>query len=235
MNFEDTGSPEGINKDTDGAIEDPLLADLIEQLGRDETDVVSTDEYQRVELAARSYRWQYAQEFGQQHDHMRLVGQDNFRRYLPVRELRIRIDAADSPVEILLRVVAARSVGCRVTLSYERVIDPASAAAQCLQWLDEATDSWAAAIEFVEESDDELAKAIENGWARRIRYAHADRVPDLIRKAANLHASYVADEPVLTEGRVELLWYLEEQSISDNYHRYGNLGDRIDEERAVVK
>ena len=235
MNFEDTGSPEGINKDTDGAIEDPLLADLIEQLGRDETDVVSTDEYQRVELAARSYRWQYAQEFGQQHDHMRLVGQDNFRRYLPVRELRIRIDAADSPVEILLRVVAARSVGCRVTLSYERVIDPASAAAQCLQWLDAATDSWAAAIEFVEESDDELAKAIENGWARRIRYAHADRVPDLIRKAANLHASYVADEPVLTEGRVELLWYLEEQSISDNYHRYGNLGDRIDEERAVVK
>jgi RHH-type proline utilization regulon transcriptional repressor/proline dehydrogenase/delta 1-pyrroline-5-carboxylate dehydrogenase len=166
---------------------------------------------------------------------MRLVGQDNIRRYLPVRELRIRIDVADSPVEILLRVAAARSVGCRVTLSYERAIDPASAAARCLEWLDQATELWAAAIEFVEESNEELAKAIASGWARRIRYAGSGNVPDLIRKSANLHDSYVADAPVLTEGRVELLWYLEEQSISDNYHRYGNLGDRIDEERAAVK
>ena len=28
------------------------------------------------------------EEFGRQHDHFRLVGQDNFRRYLPVRRLR---------------------------------------------------------------------------------------------------------------------------------------------------
>jgi RHH-type proline utilization regulon transcriptional repressor/proline dehydrogenase/delta 1-pyrroline-5-carboxylate dehydrogenase len=30
----------------------------------------------------------------------------------------------------------------------------------------------------------------------------------------------------MTEGRIELLWYFKEQSICDNYHRYGNLGDR---------
>ncbi len=234
MQFEDTGSPEGISEQTVESINDPLLSDLLKRLQHDQTDIFSPDEYQRVELAARSYTWQYAQEFGQQHDHMRLVGQDNFRRYLPVRELRIRIDAVDSTIDILLRVVAARSVGCRVTLSYQRAIDPASAAAMCLQWLDEATELWAAAIEFVEESDEDLARAIESGWARRIRYAHVDRVPEIVRKAANLNDSYVADEPVLTEGRVELLWYLEEQSISDNYHRYGNLGDRIDEQRAPV-
>ena len=231
MDFVDTASPEVDNQQT---INDPLLGDLLGRLKDAESDVVSSDDCGRVGLAARSYAWQYAAEFGQQHDHMRLIGQDNIRRYLPVRELRIRIDVADSPVEILLRVAAARSVGCRVTLSYQREIDPASAAGKCLEWLDQATESWAAAIEFVEESDEELAKAIENGWARRIRYANADRVPDVIRKAANLHDSYVADEPVLTEGRVELLWYLEEQSISDNYHRYGNLGDRIDEQRATV-
>ena len=107
---------------------------------------MSSDDCKRVELAARSYSWQYAAEFGQPHDHMRLIGQDNIRRYLPVRELRIRIDVADSPVEILLRVAAARSVGCRVTLSYQREIDPASAAGKCLEWLDQATESWAAAI-----------------------------------------------------------------------------------------
>ena len=232
MDFEDAATPDGTSQHT---IDDPLLGDLLGRLKDAESGVVSPDDCERVELAARSYSWQYAAEFGQQHDHMRLIGQDNIRRYLPVRELRIRIDVADSPVEILSRVAAARLVGCRVTLSYEREIDPTSAVGKCLEWLDQATESWAAAIEFVEESDEELAKAIENGWARRIRYADAGRVPDVIRKAANLHDSYVADEPVLTEGRIELVWYLEEQSISDNYHRYGNLGDRIDEARAAVK
>ena len=36
------------------------------------------------------------------------------------------------------------------------------------------------------------------------------------------------------EGRLELLWYVREQSISTDYHRYGNLGIRADEERAEV-
>ena len=41
-----------------------------------------------------------------------------------------------------------------------------------------------------------------------------------------------ADTPVLAEGRIELLWYLREQSISHDYHRYGNLGPRGGERRA---
>ncbi len=38
----------------------------------------------------------------------------------------------------------------------------------------------------------------------------------------------------LVEGRVELLWYVQEQCISFDYHRYGNLGPRSGEERAAV-
>ena len=37
--------------------------------------------------------------------------------------------------------------------------------------------------------------------------------------------------PVLAAGRIELLWYLREQSISWDYHRYGNLGERANERR----
>ena len=43
---------------------------------------------------------------------------------------------------------------------------------------------------------------------------------------------YVADAPVLLYGRVELLWYFQEQSLSHVYHRYGNLGARATEARA---
>jgi RHH-type proline utilization regulon transcriptional repressor/proline dehydrogenase/delta 1-pyrroline-5-carboxylate dehydrogenase len=45
----------------------------------------------------------------------------------------------------------------------------------------------------------------------------------------------VVSRPVLQEGRVELLWYLQEQSLSIDYHRYGNLGVRVNEPRAAVK
>jgi len=232
MNFEDNFRPEGVS---DAAtIGDPQLATLLGELKDAPAGFVSPEELSKIEVAMKSYDWQFRDEFGRQHDHMKLVGQDNFRRYLPVRELRIRIEVSDSAFEILLRVAAARSVGCRVTLSYDRTLDSASQAAQLLEWLDAATPSWAADIEFVEESNQGLASAIKDGHARRVRYARAECVPDLIRQTANACDSYVADEPVLTEGRIELLWYLEEQSISDNYHRYGNLGDRTNEERASV-
>ena len=42
----------------------------------------------------------------------------------------------------------------------------------------------------------------------------------------------VACAPVLAEGRVELLWYLREQTVSFDYHRYGTLGDRAAAPRA---
>ena len=232
MKFEDNFQPAGVSEAAQ--IGDPQLTTLLSDLKDAPASLISPEELSKVEVAAKSYDWQFRDEFGRQHDHMKLVGQDNFRRYLPVRELRIRIDVTDSAFEILLRVAAARSVGCRVTLSYDRALDPSSRAGQLLDWLDAATLSWAADIEFVEESNEELSTAIRDGRARRVRYARAACVPDLIRKTANDCDSYIADEPVLTEGRVELLWYLEEQSISDNFHRYGNLGDRINEDRASV-
>ena len=52
-----------------------------------------------------------------------------------------------------------------------------------------------------------------------------------IRAAAAEALQYVADTPVSPHGRVELLWYLREQSMSHVYHRYGNLGLRADERR----
>jgi RHH-type proline utilization regulon transcriptional repressor/proline dehydrogenase/delta 1-pyrroline-5-carboxylate dehydrogenase len=38
--------------------------------------------------------------------------------------------------------------------------------------------------------------------------------------------------PPVAEGRLEVLWYVQEQSISIDYHRYGNLGRRTSEPRA---
>ena len=234
MKFEDCFAPTGVTGEDHAGLVDEQLQQLKKLLSKASADWASDQLRSRLELALGSFAYQYKNEFARQHDHMKLVGQDNFRRYLAVRGMRIRIDELDSPFEIFARVAAARTVGCRVTVSFAPTLDESSIASGLLQWLDRATTSWAADIEFVEETDAELTVAIEDGNARRLRFAGADRVPEVVRKMANLHDCYVADEPVLSEGRIELLWYLEEQSISDNYHRYGNLGARIDEPRAPV-
>jgi RHH-type proline utilization regulon transcriptional repressor/proline dehydrogenase/delta 1-pyrroline-5-carboxylate dehydrogenase len=100
--------------------------------------------------------------------------------------------------------------------------------------LEQLTESWAGDIEFVEESDEQLIAAIAGRQTDRVRYAAAARVPQTVLKAAAAAGVGVATNPVSGQGRLELLWYLHEQSVSIDYHRYGNLGSRVAEPRAEV-
>ena len=109
---------------------------------------------------------------------------------------------------------------------------PPSLATPSVEQLERLTEPWAAAIEFLEEGDDELVRAIGEGRTERVRYADPSRVPEAVRRAAAEAGLFVADAPVCAVGRVELLWYALEQSISSDYHRYGNLGERADEPRS---
>ena len=62
----------------------------------------------------------------------------------------------------------------------------------------------------------------------------SDRVPLEILCAGGEAGGGILSAPVSGEGRLEMLWYLREQSISTDYHRYGNLGLRANEPRAQV-
>ncbi len=97
--------------------------------------------------------------------------------------------------------------------------------------LEALTRPWAADIEFVEESDEDLVEAIREGQVDRVRYASSAEVPLEVRKAADERFIFIADAPVSASGRVELLWYVREQSLCVDYHRYGNLGFRATEQR----
>ena len=183
----------------------------------------------RCLAALASYEQAQAAEFAVEHDHFRLVGQDNLRRYQPVGSVRVRVHADDSAFELFARAAAAHVAGCRVTVSVPPGLGPSAVAR-----LEAATDSWAGAIEFVEESDAQLAEAIAAGQVDRVRYARPARATDEVLRAANAANGCVVAVPVSGEGRLELLWYLREQSLSIDYHRYGNLGIRADEPRAEV-
>ena len=103
-----------------------------------------------------------------------------------------------------------------------------------LQILHDLTEVWAADIEFIEETDDQLIEAIKTCAVGRIRYSSPEAVPSAIREAVIGNYVHIADSPVLPIGRVELMWYVQEQSVCIDYHRYGNLGARASEKRAPV-
>jgi RHH-type proline utilization regulon transcriptional repressor/proline dehydrogenase/delta 1-pyrroline-5-carboxylate dehydrogenase len=190
---------------------------------------VASEECEQIVAAAQSYEHWMAVEFDHAHDSFRLLGEDNFRRYLPLSQVVVRVHTTDTPFELFARALAAHTAGCRTVVSSPPGLNLAS-----VKLLDELTDSWAGAIEFVEESDEEIAQALREGHLERLRYASADRVPFIVRTAAAAVGKYVADEPVSSHGRVELLWYFQEQSLTHVYHRYGNLGARSEEVRAEV-
>jgi len=208
------------------AINNELLSDLCQQLSSR-----GGDQYADLASCIANYEQAAQAEFWRQHDHFQLIGEDNHRRYLPFATVRVRVSAQDTPLEVAQRVAAARIAGSRPVVSYSH--DLPSPLLDCVTDLEAATDAWAGAIEFVEEDDQRLAYEIINGFAPRVRYAAPDRPPLAIRQAAADALSYIADEPVSPVGRIELLWYVEEQSITHVYHRYGNLGARSAEKRAL--
>jgi RHH-type proline utilization regulon transcriptional repressor/proline dehydrogenase/delta 1-pyrroline-5-carboxylate dehydrogenase len=207
-------------------VTNPQLRNLREHLEAVEISA-PPEEVARLLAAIGSYdRWA-REEFGRAHDHFRLLGQDNLRRYLPFREIRVRVHEEDTFFEVAACACAAQALGSRVLIS-----SPPGSDSPAVRLLDDLTDFWAGSIEFFEESDAQLAAALHAGKVERVRFASPERVPPDLRRAAAEAGVHLADEPVCAEGRVELLWYLREQSISHDYHRYGNLGARSDERRA---
>jgi RHH-type proline utilization regulon transcriptional repressor/proline dehydrogenase/delta 1-pyrroline-5-carboxylate dehydrogenase len=217
------------NREAEAAATGPALAQAQAASGLPSGKALLAAISQRLNRAIASYDHWWRTEFSREHDHFRLLGQDNFRRYLPFAEVRVRVAPADTLFDIFARVCAARVTGARVLVSTLPDLELES-----VRLLDALTDSWAAAIEFVEETDEQLAECIRSWPAHaneRIRYAAADRVPAAVQAAAAEIGVYLAEEPVRAEGRIELLWYLREQSLSHDYHRYGNLGVRTGEAR----
>lgn len=154
-------------------------------------------------------------EFAREHEHFHLLGQQNRRRYLPIGNLVLRIHPDDSAFEIAARAAAAQVASGRCQLSLPPGFDSRRIADLVRAIPDPSLR---------EESDATLAARLAGEGVERLRYAAPDRVPELIRRAAARACASVIDAPVLARGRIELLWYLREQSLSFDCHRYGNLG-----------
>ena len=227
MNDADSAESEADGRDV--SVEGPLqqiLDWLIEAQTRFRIGPGTARELKR---AIVSQRLAVEQEFSREHDSVRLVGQDNLRRYRPIRSVTIRVTQQEDLCDALVSVAAAVAVGTQVTLSLDSVLHLATK-----ETLESTADHLPGWVDPIEETDQELATRIREGHVNRLRLLQRSEVSSAVQEACAGQFVTTIDEPVLLEGRIECLRYLDEQSISYDYHRYGNLGRRAEENRREV-
>jgi RHH-type proline utilization regulon transcriptional repressor/proline dehydrogenase/delta 1-pyrroline-5-carboxylate dehydrogenase len=184
------------------------------QMSELKTDLVKTIR------AVKSYLYHWEQEFSQQKDYFHLRGQDNVARYLPAGIVLIRVHPDDSLFDTLARIAAAKISGNKpevsITQGLDNMVTRFMKSKQGRKFIGD--------VPITANADLELVSRITE--VQRIRYAKPARVPSPLLEAAAEIGFYISRTPVMMEGRIELLQYLQEQSISHDYHRYGNLGER---------
>jgi len=161
----------------------------------------------RVNFASSNYQKVWEEEFSKEKDVCNLYGESNIFRYLPVKNIGFRVQDTDNLADIVLVIIAANTVKTNLSIS-----------------ISETNPN----IEIIRKIAAKLVIQDEAGFINdmekyeRIRVVSSEISDTIYRKAAKL-GKYIADKKPLVEGRIELLHYLKEQSISYEYHRYGSI------------
>lgn len=178
----------------------------------------SATQLQTWHASIESYAFYWRYYFSQKSDPSRILGQDNFLRYVP-HALLLRLDSQDQPLDLLRIIAAAKTCNALLTISGDATL------IDSMRWLQSISK-----VAIVKESEQKLIGRLKQDKIRRLRLLH---IPSNELQAALAEASCTVEAaPVLANGRIELLRYLREVSISIDYHRYGNLGARENEERS---
>jgi RHH-type proline utilization regulon transcriptional repressor/proline dehydrogenase/delta 1-pyrroline-5-carboxylate dehydrogenase len=162
-----------------------------------------------LEASAASYARAWRRHFGREHDPSAILGEQNAFRYRPCRHLMVR-DTARDMLALAQVALAAGTAGVPLTVSLPPDAPPAPWLAEC------------DGVELVIEADAGFVERLTHpGNAERLRAWTP--ISTAARAAANAVGLTVLDAPVLANGRLELRWYVREQTVSRVVHRYGSV------------
>ncbi|MDB2562870.1 bifunctional proline dehydrogenase/L-glutamate gamma-semialdehyde dehydrogenase [Sulfurimonas sp.] len=157
-------------------------------------------------------------EFLKEHDYSHIRGESNIIRYLPVESVLLRVEENDSLDEILTTILAIKMIGAKLHISIPKTSRKAE-----LIWLESKHASFIGKEDSINRDDENhLIEMIPK--VQRVRFLSPDNVSQNIYAQIASKAIYIASDPFVSHGRLELMHYFIEQSISNSYHRYGNLG-----------
>jgi RHH-type proline utilization regulon transcriptional repressor/proline dehydrogenase/delta 1-pyrroline-5-carboxylate dehydrogenase len=173
-----------------------------------------------LQSALQSYQENVDREFSKWRDYFKLRGEDNLFGYLKVEAVALRICQNDSLFEAVARVLAAKVCGVKVRVSLEATMNNTIS-----QFLFRYAPKILKDGDVIRrESEADFVKCFPE--VERVMYAGEDRVSDFVFKKAAESLTFIVRNPPLMSGRLELLNFHNEQSISHSFHRYGNLGGR---------
>lgn len=167
-----------------------------------------------------SYWWKRMK---QDRDPSKILGQDNFFRYLPRKNITLRLEGKSHAMDILRVCAAAFTCDAKIEISWSAL----ESQRMKFEWLELLPS-----LPIVKETEEQFLQRVTKGVIERVRLV--EPASEKLLKAAAESAVYIVDAPVLINGRLELLHYLREVSLSIDYHRYGNLGLREGELRKPI-
>ena len=157
----------------------------------------------------QSYAKAYQEEFSKPRDVNRLYGEQNLFRYLPLKNMILRLFPKDTDEEATMIAHAARICGTPLTISFDPTDDRSSRLAGL-------------GCTLRKESLEDFLKELPE--YERVRTCSPD-IPDVMYERAAETNKYIATAPPVKQGRIELIHYIKEQSIAFEYHRYGSISE----------
>ncbi|NDP19890.1 MAG: bifunctional proline dehydrogenase/L-glutamate gamma-semialdehyde dehydrogenase [Paludibacter sp.] len=188
------------------SIESNHLNSLSENLNSHENALFQT--------AVSSYMENWKYEFSLEKDIHELMGEKNTFRYLPLKNIVLRVQPSDKLCDIFMILAASNIAKTSITLSISVEDSKLEVIKKSIK--NECKILIQSELDFLNEMDKYA----------RVRTCSSDLSADFFKKAALL-GKYIATAKPLVEGRLELLHYLKEQSITYEYHRYGSITDNV--------
>ena len=178
-------------------------------------DLLENDDKFRFLRAAESYAENMKLEFSQENDIHHLIGERNTFRYLPLRNMLLRILPHDSLTDVFMIMMAAKTAGTPLSLS---ILSSDSKVNSIMKVIGKE-------FKLLIQSEEVFLNNMNS--FDRIRTCSSNLPETYFRKAAE-KGKYIATAKPLAEGRLELLHYVKEQSIAFEYHRYGSITEKVD-------
>ncbi len=179
------------------------------------TQNFSDEQKHQWHISVGNYSFYWSHYFSKGHDSSLILGQDNKLSYRPHKHLLLRLSNGDGSMDLWRAIAASVTVGGYLEISTEKGLPNVVSVLTADQEL---------RLNVTVESEEQLIQRLPNGKIRQVRMfsAPSQQLQDAFSKVG----CNVKIGPTLANGRIELLNYLREVSLSYNYHRYGNVGER---------
>ena len=175
---------------------------------------VTPQQSERINAAAKSYAYWWEKEFAIEHDPSQVRGETNQFRYRsrPWHILRLSGESSDACVLTAMSFVACLTTGTNFQVSVATDDDDLTSLMNRLQPM-----SFSKQVETDAQLAERLSKLKDGSFRVIGEFTPEVFAPEIIGNIPIIRTELLAN------GRIELLNYLREQSITEIVHRYGNI------------